>query len=536
MRRPAFRFIVPIAALLIIPFVYNSCQGGLSHGFSSSQAATSSCKVGLAKGVVTKMEAHDDRPPGPFAAGKVMLRADLEPGSGGALGKASAPLTLASGTSLSVLLDNGCLQANRDALDDTVISRAAIDSGELLPRLDRQAYNWVLDRTYTDEEIQTIADHEACVVGVSWNKTYKIQTTSFNDGNYPLQTHLPAIHAADAYDYFYNSTGGMATTGNPPVLIAVVDTGVDWKHPDLAGNMWAHTQGIGIDITTLNTSLVDYNPFDVSDEGHGTHVSGLIAAVANNGTGTIGAMPYRAQIMGIKVFSRDATTGELSTTSQYFYNAMKFAYLNGAQVVNLSLGAVSAGAATDSMALAGVTEAVNHGVFVVTVIGNANSGNGVNIDGVNNSSIPGQFSTTAGVIGVGSFDASTGNKSFFSNYSTTYAEIGAPGAESGTTGLVSTIPTAIGSYGRLAGTSQAAPLVSAAAGLTIGLIRNAYGVSPTPAEVERLLTASAVKSSQLTSYFKDGNRLDLLSLVQKINADYPLTATGGTVVLPSTCP
>jgi subtilisin family serine protease len=170
------------------------------------------------------------------------------------------------------------------------------------------------------------------------------------------------------------------------------------------------------------------------------------------------------------------------------------------------------------------------------VIGNANSGNGVNIDGVNNSSIPGQFSTTAGVIGVGSFDASTGNKSFFSNYSTTYAEIGAPGAESGTTGLVSTIPTAIGSYGRLAGTSQAAPLVSAAAGLTIGLIRNAYGVSPTPAEVERLLTASAVKSSQLTSYFKDGNRLDLLSLVQKINADYPLTATGGTVVLPSTCP
>ena len=60
-------------------------------------------------------------------------------------------------------------------------------------------------------------------------------------------------------------------------------------------------------------------------------------------------------------------------------------------------------------------------------------------------------------------------------------------------------------------------------------------VAPTPAEVERILLASAVKSSALTSYFKNGNKLDLVNLVQQIYADYPLTATGGTGALPFSC-
>jgi subtilisin family serine protease len=122
----------------------------------------------------------------------------------------------------------------------------------------------------------------------------------------------------------------------------------------------------------------------------------------------------------------------------------------------------------------------------------------------------------------------TGEKSYFSHFSPTFAEIAAPGAENGSTGIYSTKPRALSSYGRLAGTSQAGPIVSAAAGLAIGLIRESYGVAPTPAEVERLLLASAIKSPQLTTYFKDGNRLDLQALVQKINQEYPLTATGAS--------
>ncbi len=78
------------------------------------------------------------------------------------------------------------------------------------------------------------------------------------------------------------------------------------------------------------------------------------------------------------------------------------------------------------MAQAAVSEAVAAGSFVTVVMGNADGGSsGQMIDGSTLSSIPGQYSILNGVIGVGSFDASTGNKSLFSHYSTTYAEIGA---------------------------------------------------------------------------------------------------------------
>jgi subtilisin family serine protease len=472
------------------------------------------------------MEFNDAVPPGAFAAKKVLLREDAVDNP--AMAKASGPVTIEAGRRLGVILNNGCLQQNFDQLENTVITKGALIDGGMIAGLDRQAYEWILDRDYTDTEIEGLADGESCVEGITWNREYKMQA-AFNDRGLVNQSHLTAIRALQSYDLFYNTGGGMDTAGplSKATIVAVVDTGVDWQHPDLTNNMWAHTNGVGIDITTVGTSSVDYNPYDVSGIGHGTHVSGVIAAVSNNVEGIVGTMPFRARIMAIKIFKLESN-GELSTTSTYFYNAMKFAYMNGAAVINLSLGAVGPGASSDSLAQAGVSEAVQHGSFVTVVIGNADGGaNGQEVNGTTYSSIPGQYSTMDGVIGVGSFDALSGNKSYFSHYSTTYAEMGAPGAEQGSTGIYSTIPRALSSYGRLAGTSQAAPVVSAAAALTIGLIKEAYGTPPTPAEVERLLKASAVKSPALASYFKDGNKLDLLNLVQKINNDYPNTRLGG---------
>ncbi|NJM10181.1 MAG: S8 family serine peptidase, partial [Bdellovibrionaceae bacterium] len=82
--------------------------------------------------------------------------------------------------------------------------------------------------------------------------------------------------------------------------------------------MWTHSAGWGVDITTVGgTGAVDYNPFDISGIGHGTHVAGLMAAVSNNSQGIIGTMPYRAKIMAIKMFK--VTNGELTTTSQHFF-------------------------------------------------------------------------------------------------------------------------------------------------------------------------------------------------------------------------
>lgn len=532
MKRPPLRFVLPVLLFLPLPFLYNACHGGLlgSGGFNSKSA---SCKIGLEKGVVTKLEINETLPPAPFSATKVRLKQVDDKDLGSGLQKTTAPELIAAQSKLSVIMNNQCLQENNQALQDQPISLYVAQKGEMLNSLNRQAYEWILDRDYTDQEIESLADKEPCVIGLAWNQSYKMQSLSFDDQNQSLQTHLPAIKAFQAYDLIYG-TPGLAIAGSPSVLVAVIDTGVDWQHPDILPNMWVHSQGVGVDATTLKTNLVDFNPYDVSTIGHGTHVSGMIAAAANNGTGIIGAMPYRAKIMGIKVFKADAS-GNLSTTSTYFYNALQFAYSNGAQVINLSLGSITDGPATDAVAESGVDEAVTHGAVVVTVIGNADTGNGVLIDGTTKSSIPGQYASKSGVIGVGAFDTTTGDKSYFSNYSTTFAEIGAPGEESAQSGLYSTLPTALGSYGRLSGTSQAAPQVSAAAAIVIGMIKNAYNVAPTPAEVERILLASAVKSPQLAPYFKDGNRLDLLQVAQRVQVEYPLTKTGATVNLAQGC-
>lgn len=527
-KRSPIRYTWPFIVLLTIPFVYNSCQGGLLGAKGFQSASSVSCKAGLENGVVKKLEFDNSAPPDAFVASKVQLRDSSNSGQQ----KASAPVTVKAGEDLAILIDNSCLQQDKDAIEHTVLSKAALAGGSMIGDLDRQVYQWILDRDYTDLEIEEQANKEACVLGISWNRKYEMQAV-FSDPGYSQQSYLTTIRALEGYDRFYGNgtAGGMKLSGQA-VIVAVIDSGVDADHPDLKSNMWAHTNGVVVDITTVCTGCTtDYNATDASDIGHGTHVAGMVAAVANNGAGIVGAMPYRAKIMGIKVFKRDATTGALSTNSQYFYNAVRYAYLNGANVINLSLGSVGAGAASDTMAETAINEAIARGTFVTVVIGNADNGqNGRVIDGANYSSIPGQYASKPGVIGVGSFDVSSGDKSYFSHYSTTYAEIGAPGAISGSNGLYSTKPRSLNSYGTLAGTSQAAPLVSAAAALTIGLIRESYGVAPTPAEVERLLEAGAIKSPQLASYFKDGNRLDFATLAAKINADYPRTVNGATTL------
>lgn len=70
---------------------------------------------------------------------------------------------------------------------------------------------------------------------------------------------------------------------------------------------------------------------------------------------------------------------------------------------------------------------------------------------------------------------------------------------------------------------MSAPIVSGAAALVVGLLRNTFGVKPKASEVERLLTEGAVKDPALNTYFKDGNRLDLEALLKKVNLDYPET-------------
>jgi len=147
-----------------------------------------------------------------------------------------------------------------------------------------------------------------------------------------------------------NLQNGKTPGGSPDVIIAVIDTGVDYNHLDLRNNIWVNTaeipdngkdddgNGYIDDINGWDCVGNDNNPMD--DNGHGTHVAG-IAAAANNKLGTVG-VAYNCKIMVLKA----------GNSSGYFNNsdiaeAVQYAYMNGASVINMSFGGYSISTAVE---------------------------------------------------------------------------------------------------------------------------------------------------------------------------------------------
>ncbi|KAF0128255.1 MAG: peptidase S8/S53 subtilisin kexin sedolisin [Bacteroidetes bacterium] len=147
------------------------------------------------------------------------------------------------------------------------------------------------------------------------------------------QGYLDAINAPAAWD---------SVTGDASQVIAIIDTGVDWDHPDLDDNIWTNLDEIpdnGIDDDnngyiddTRGWDFInnDNNPND--DNSHGTHVAGIAAAEGNNGIGICG-VAWNAKIMPVKMLQSSG-----SGNSSNLASAIEYAYDNGATVINMSLG------------------------------------------------------------------------------------------------------------------------------------------------------------------------------------------------------
>ena len=205
------------------------------------------------------------------------------------------------------------------------------------------------------------------------------------------------------------------------VAVAVVDSGVDATHPDLAGQVLPQID------------FVD-DPWAGDPVGHGTHVAGIIAA-SLDGAGVVG-LANQVRVLPIRVLGADGT-GDTYTEVAGIIAAVDA----GAQVINLSIGAPG----YDSLEATAVEYATNRGVTVIAAVGNEyEAGNPVNY--------PAAYD---GVIGVSSVN-SAGRSSLFAN-SGTYVDISAPGED-----VLSTVP---GGWDYMEGTSMAAPFVSAAAAL-----------------------------------------------------------------------
>lgn len=518
--------------LLSVPFVFNSCQGsfiGSESGFSSAKFCKAS-EEGSLKPLSKSSSSHSPRLESPFQKQKVLLgQESLADVNTFSKGVARKPVVIPADQELVALVDVACLSQRRRRQGDLgLLSDVITRNKNLFLEIKQQAFNFVLDQNMRLEELNQEAEKDACLVGVSHQVRYEV--ASFNDPMSFYQAHLPKIKAVPAYKELFRSANAIATTGPTLATIAVIDTGVDLDHPDLKDVIWSDANGRGLDATTLE-GVVSYNPTDISPDGHGTHVAGLLAAQTNNSLGIVGAIPHRAKIMAIRVFERDGD-GNLTATTQTVSDALNWAVAKGADVINISLGRYAGKAldkpfaSDDLIYRAALTNALNAGVFVVAAAGNGtNEVPAQQMDGSQFVVLPAKYSQEfQGMVTVGSFDAKTGEKSFFSHWSNKMIEIAAPGTEEGLHGIYSTIPRNVGTrfgYSRLAGTSMAAPQVSAAAGLIISRYKTTFDTKPSPAAIEKILLLSADKRRELAPYFKDGNRLNLESLIQLLHQNYP---------------
>lgn len=282
------------------------------------------------------------------------------------------------------------------------------------------------------------------------------------------------------------------TVGSTNVIVAVLDSGIRYTHADLAAQMWQNPReiaGDGMDndgngyvddIFGFNAITGSGDPND--DNGHGTHVAGIIGAAANNGQPQVG-VAWNVRLMAVKVadqngfiFSGDVAAG------------VDYAVVNGAKIINCSFSGYS----FSSVEFAALGRAQAAGVLVVAAAGN---------DSFDTDRFPGfpaayPLNNIISVAALDRFD----NLAAFSNRGRNSVHLGAPGVE-----IASTYNLADNSYALLDGTSMAASHVSGVAALIFSLtntmtyseVRNRIIFTTTPVAA---LATNTITGGRLNAY------------------------------------
>ncbi|MBU6376538.1 MAG: S8 family serine peptidase [Bdellovibrionales bacterium] len=334
----------------------------------------------------------------------------------------------------------------------------------------------------SEKEKATICSENFCepnyVYSVSFGRT-RPEPPRTNPAPNPVRT--PGATPAQPYEQLDYSRQILRvpdawnmSVGTDDIVVAVIDTGVDYTHVDLRNNIWRSADGsYGFDFVGNRANAYD-------DNKHGTHCAGIIGA-EKNGIGVVG-VNQRVKIMPVK-FMDSRGSGDTMAAIK----AIDYAVANGAKVISNSWG----GGGYSSLLNDAIQRAIAKGVYVVAAAGNEAN------DNDSRATYPANY---PGVISVASTDQND-ELSVFSNFGSKNVFIAAPGSS-----INSSVPG--GYYESMSGTSMAAPQVAGAIALALSVNRNI-----TRAQMMDALCSGATKI--LTNKTVCG-RMDVAQLVANV--------------------
>jgi subtilisin family serine protease len=341
-----------------------------------------------------------------------------------------------------------------------------------------------------------------CIAGYELDLAYQIQATP-NDTSYSSLWGMNNSNGADidaeaAWDI---------STGSSSIVVGVIDTGVDYTHPDLAANIWTNPgeiAGNGID-DDGNGFIDDIHGYDfvnndgdpMDDHNHGTHCAGTIAGVGNNGRGVTG-VNWNSSIMALK-FLDASGSGSLSdaVAAINYATMMRNSYGVNIRVTNNSWGGGGYSYSMDA-AIAAHNDA---GILFVAAAGNSSDNNDISPH------YPSSY-TQPGLIAVAATDRYD-NLASFSCYGANSVDLAAPGVS-----IYSTV--AGGGYSSYSGTSMATPHVAGVAAL-------AWSVAPdaTVLEIRDAILQGTDSLASLSGKVATGGRLNAFNTLELLNSSGP---------------